>query len=197
VPTEGTQQAPEATPAAVAPPKPKLPDNEPPKEMPAAMKLFSAGKYALAQKQFETFINSGVADEATHMNLAYCLYYQRKYTAALKQFDWVNKNAKHSISMQMKAQATAAAIRSCMRGICPGQCLKPSDPRWQALPSAGDGKWIKWTVGGGAWKAFSEHHMGDVIQMVGGMPTDMGTCPICGGTGTVTPLKDGAALPGG
>jgi hypothetical protein len=187
-------------PAAVAPPAPKPPENVPPKGMPAAMKLFNSGKYAFAQKEFEKFVNTGVADEDTHMNLAYCLYYQRKYTQALKQFDWVNKNAKHSMSMQMKAQNTAAAIRSCMRGICPGSCLKPSDPRWQVIPSLGAGKWCKFTMsdghGGTGWHAFSEGHMGDMIQMVDGKPTDMGPCPVCGGRGTVTPLKDGDALPG-
>ncbi len=91
-------------PEAVAPAVPKPPENVAPPGMPAAMKLFNTGKYALAQKQFEKFINTGVADEATHMNLAYCLYYQRKYSQALKQFDWVGKNAKHSFSMQFKAQ---------------------------------------------------------------------------------------------
>lgn len=163
-----------ATPEPVAPVKPKLPDEVPRPGMPAAMKLYNAGKYALAQKEFEKFINTGVADEATHMNLAYCLYYQRKYIQSLKQFDWVATNAKHNFSMKFKAENTAGAIRTYMRGVCPGNCVKPNDPHWKRMPSLGNGLFYSFPMRDGGTKYFSEGHLGDVVQTIDGVPQDIG-----------------------
>ena len=73
---------------------------------------------------------------------------------------------------------------------CPGPCLKlskgvwkhtdidgkPSDVLWQYFTSV-DGRW---TMG------WSEHHLGEVIVMQDGKPTDIGKCKTCGGTGKVT-----------
>jgi hypothetical protein len=80
----------------------------------------------------------------------------------------------------------------CVNGRvdCPGPCLKlskgvwthtdidgnPSDVLWQVFTSA-DGRWTM---------AWSEHHLGDVIVMQDGKPTDIGKCKICGGTTKVT-----------
>ncbi|MBS2008306.1 MAG: hypothetical protein JST01_14760 [Cyanobacteria bacterium SZAS TMP-1] len=190
-----TPAAPVAAPVVVAPPP--LPEEKHPAEMPAAMKLFNARKYAEAQKMFEKFINTGVADEATHMNLAYCLYYQRKYTAALKQFHWVSSNAKHDPRMRMKAETTSSALSTLMSGICPANCLKPNDPHWAVDPKFGSGKIYKFSMGNGAWKGFSEGHMGDLIQFQHGEPFDVGPCPTCGGKGYLVPLRDGDPLPNG
>jgi hypothetical protein len=179
------------TPAAVVQTKPLATDNPPPKGMPEAMKLYNAGKYNLAQKEFEGFINAGVADDATHMNLAYCLYYQRRYTQSLKQFDWVDKNAKHHVTMQMTAQHTASALRDFMKGICPNPCLKPFDVRWQKDAKLGAGLFYKYITPDGGWKAFDENHKGGLVQMDHGLAIDSGDCPLCNGTGHVRALKDG------
>jgi hypothetical protein len=169
-------------------------DRPPPAGFDAAEKLYNAGKFALAQKAFEKFINSGVADVKTHLDLAYCLYYQRIYSRAMKEFDWVAKNAK-LISMQRSAEATARTLRCYRAGICPANCLKANDPRWQRLPDKDPNElWIKFPYSGG-WSAWSEHHIGQRIEYVNGKPENLGTCPVCDGTGTVPVLKDGAPLP--
>jgi hypothetical protein len=83
-------------------------------------------------------------------------------------------------------------VPGCVDGKvdCPGPCLKlskgvwthteidgkPSDVLWQYFNSP-DGHW---TIG------WSEHHLGDVIVIQDGKPTDIGKCKICGGTGKVT-----------
>jgi hypothetical protein len=83
-------------------------------------------------------------------------------------------------------------VPGCVNGQadCPGPCLKlskgiwthtdidgkPSDILWQYFNSP-DGHW---TVG------WSEHHLGDVIVMQDGKPTDIGRCKVCGGTTKVT-----------
>jgi hypothetical protein len=195
-PQAGAAVNPNEAPMAVAPAKPKSTDPEPPKGMAEAMKLFNARQYALAQKQFEKFINTGVADDATHMNLAYCLYYQKKYTQCLPQFDWVNKYAVHHTGMQMTASHTAEAIRSYMKGLCPSPCMKPFDGRWRPDNKLGPGLWYKYVLPDGvSFKAFDETKKGNLVVMHHGMATDLGACPTCGGTGYVQGLKDGDPPP--
>ena len=92
-----------------------------------------------------------------------------------------------------KGEGTVACrVPGCVNGQvdCPGPCLKlskgvwthtdidgkPSDDLWQYFNSP-DGHW---TIG------WSEHHLGEVIVMQDGKPTDIGKCKICGGTGKVT-----------
>ena len=92
-----------------------------------------------------------------------------------------------------KGEGTVACrVPGCVNGQvdCPGPCLKlskgvwthtdidgkPSDVLWQYFNSP-DGHW---TIG------WSEHHLGDVIVMQDGKPTDIGKCKICGGTTKVT-----------
>jgi hypothetical protein len=83
-------------------------------------------------------------------------------------------------------------VPGCVNGQvdCPGPCLKlskglwkhtdidgkPSDVLWQFFTSV-DGRW---TMG------WSEHHLGEVIVMQDGKPTDIGKCKVCGGTTKVT-----------
>lgn len=180
---------------AAKPEPPKKPTPlPPPKGMPQAMKLFHSHLYAQAQKQFENFINSGIADEATHYNLALCLYYQRKYTACLKQFDWVGKYGKAVPTMQMRSQSIAGVLRKLMSGTCPGNCLRANDPRWRPEPAFGGALGIRFNISDG-FKAFSQNHMGHIIQTIDGIPQDVGPCPTCGGAGAMTPLRDGAPLP--
>ena len=92
-----------------------------------------------------------------------------------------------------KGEGTVACrVPGCVNGQvdCPGPCLKlskgvwthtdidgkPSDVLWQYFNSP-DGHW---TIG------WSEHHLGDVIVIQDGKPTDIGKCKICGGTTKVT-----------
>jgi hypothetical protein len=185
-------EAPAKATAAVTPAKPG--DRPPPPGFDAAEKLYTAHKFALAQKAFEKFINAGVADVKTHLELAYCLYYQRMYSKAVKEFDWVAKNAK-LLSMQRSAEATARTLKCYRMGICPANCLKANDPRWQRLPDKDPNElWIRFPFSGG-WAAWSNHHIGDRVEYVNGKPQNLGTCPVCGGTGEVDVLKDGAPLP--
>ena len=85
----------------------------------------------------------------------------------------------------------ACRAPGCVNGQvdCPGPCLKlskgvwtrtdidgkPSDMLWQYFTSV-DGRW---TLG------WSEHHLGEVIVMQDGKPTDIGKCKVCGGSGKV------------
>jgi hypothetical protein len=177
--------------AEVAAVKAKTVDKPAPAGQAAALKLYGQHKYPLAQQAFQKLINEGAANTETHMYLAYSFYYQRIYTKALKEFDWVGKYGV-GFKNTYKADQTSMALRTLMRGICPGNCLKPGDSRWSMV----DGHMIaKYRVTDG-WKGFSEGHMGDVIEIINGEPFDMGKCPICGGTGTIQPLHDGSPLPG-
>jgi tetratricopeptide (TPR) repeat protein len=179
--------------SAAATAKPEPPKDKPkPAGFDAAAKLYNQKKWGAAQKEFEKFINNGTADIPTHLSLAYCLYYQRQYTKALKQFDWVSKNGSVNRNAQNTAASTARTLRCYMQGICPADCLKPRDSRWHTLPGHPPGElWATFPDG----VSYSTHHLGDVIRMVNGHSTDIGACPVCGGSGTVPVLKDGAPLP--
>jgi hypothetical protein len=161
--------------------------------MDAALKLYSARKWALAQKSFEGFIKNGTADVKTHQCLAYCYYYQRIYSKALVQFDWIAKNAKR-ISEKDSAANTARVLRCYRAGICPANCIKANDPRWHKLAGHGDELWMTFPGAHGT-HSWSEHHIGQLIRYENGDAINDGVCPTCGGTGTVTVLKDGAPPP--
>jgi hypothetical protein len=45
--------------------------------------------------------------------------------------------------------------------------------------------WITFTAAGGGTMSWNQNHVGDVIVMQDGKPTDIGKCKICGGTGRV------------
>jgi hypothetical protein len=189
----------EETPATPTPPaldwkSIKPGDRPPPPDFAAAEKLYNARKFALAQKEFQKYIALGIDDVKTHFELAYCYYYQRVYSKAQKEFEWVAKNAK-VVTMQRGAEATARSLKCCRMGICPGNCLKANDPRWQRLPDKDPSElWIKFPFSGG-YSAWSQHHIGQVVEYVNGRPENKGTCPICDGTGKVAVLKDGAPPP--
>jgi hypothetical protein len=184
--------------AAPAPAKPLIPaDRPPPKGQAAAVKLYSARKFDQATKMFQQFIKDGVADVNTHAYLAYCLYSMRQYHQALKQYDWVAKYGIHTVTLQNSAESSARMLRCHMNGICPMNCLKPNDPRWRHVDVAGNPSndiWAVFPVSGGR-KAFSDHHMGDLIVYENGDWVDKGKCPVCGGSGQVPILKDGDPNP--
>ncbi len=181
---------PSAVPAKIIPEKPK--EKPAPAAQAAAVKLYTAGKFAPAAAQFEKFIKDGSANVDTHAYLAYCEYRQRHYTKAIRQFDWVAKNTPDNYKLRTSAEKSSALLRSQMSGICPNQCLKPNDPRWQR---DGNGqRMIKWSITDG-WAGVSDQHMGQIVVFRNGTIVNLGTCPTCGGTGTVQPLRDGDPVP--
>jgi TolA-binding protein len=172
-------------------------DRPPPKGQDAAVKLYSAKKFAAARAQFEKFVSDGTADINTYAYLAYCLYNQRQYSKAVRAFDFVAKNATHSLTLQRSAENSASTLRSYMSGVCPGSCIKANDPRWGRLEGhPADEDWLKFPdQDHQGYHAWSRHHIGEVIVYEHGIAVNKGKCPICGGTGVVGRLKDGDPLP--
>jgi tetratricopeptide (TPR) repeat protein len=166
-------------------------DSEHPAGYDDAMRLYAARKYAPASAKFAAIAKEGTADADTHLYLGACYQALKKYDAALEQYDWVAKNAP-LISLKNKGRSSAAWIRSARAGICPGNCLKANDPRWQRDATT-NLSWIKFPYtasnGNHAWHSWSTHHIGQIIETVNGVPTNKGVCPICGGTGRVPKLK--------
>jgi len=72
---------------------------------------------------------------------------------------------------------------------CPGPCLKASKGVWQHLDVAGHSPnelWQKfYTSDGQGWSAWTQGHIGQVIEMQDGKPVNVGACKICGGAGHV------------
>lgn len=84
--------------------------------------------------------------------------------------------------------------RWCKEGQvdCPGPCLKLSRGKWQHMDVAGhDPKelWQKFDYGRGAYKAWSQGHVGEVVVMQNGEPVNTGPCETCNGT-THVPCKN-------
>ena len=67
---------------------------------------------------------------------------------------------------------------------CPNpKCLKLTDGGWYKKP---DGlRWKKFPIKNG-YAEWSEHHLGQVIEKVGGEWQNLGTCPVCGGVTTIS-----------
>ena len=64
---------------------------------------------------------------------------------------------------------------------CPRPCLKFSQGKWYIKDGA---KWRDFkTADGRGTFSWSEHHIGDLVVMENGTPTNKGPCPTCGGTG--------------
>ena len=81
-------------------------------------------------------------------------------------------------------------VPSCKNGQadCPGPCLKLSKGVWIHMHVDGhppEDVWQKFEGTGGKWSAWSQAHVGEVIQMQNGEPVNIGKCTICGGTGHV------------
>src|ERR1051326_1362470 len=72
---------------------------------------------------------------------------------------------------------------------CPGSCLKLSKGDWQRQNVEGHDPnllWRRFKWGNGyQYTAWSQSHVGEVIEMQNGVPVDIGKCKICGGTGRV------------
>ncbi len=182
-------KAPEPVKAAV-PIKPVVPPL--PAGFDAALKSFNAKKYPEATKAFQGFIKNGSSDERIHDYLAQCYYRQRQYTNAIKEYEWVAKNGKNSISLQHSAAKTARTLQYYMKGVCPENCVKADDPRWQPAPNL-PGRWLKFNTPDGP-HYLSSVHIGQLLTFNRGHPHAGERCPVCRGTGKVRPLKDGDPL---
>lgn len=71
--------------------------------------------------------------------------------------------------------------KGCTNGKidCQGKCLKLSEGKWEKHD---DGlRWRRFTYGG-AYQEWSEHHLGEVIEVQDGKPVNLGKCPLCDGT---------------
>ena len=77
------------------------------------------------------------------------------------------------------------------RADCPGPCLKLSRGTWIHMDVPGHGPdelWQKYPDrdGRGGYYAFSQNHLGEVVQYQGVRAVSLGKCTICGGTTKVT-----------
>ncbi len=158
----------------------------------AAVKAFNEKKYPSAIAQFENLIKGGATNEAIHNYLAQCYYYQRAYSKAIKEYEWVAKNGKNGISLQHSAAKMARTLKCYMSGVCPENCVKANDPRWQTSPGH-PGLWIKFNTPDGP-HYLSRVHIGQTLTLHGGHPHAGERCPVCRGTGKVRALKDGDPL---
>jgi hypothetical protein len=77
----------------------------------------------------------------------------------------------------------------CVNGTvpCPNpECLQFSRGEWIYMHVDGHSdsdQWQKFYNSDGGWEAYSQAHIGHVIQLVNNHWTDMGLCPVCHGTG--------------
>lgn len=163
----------------------------------AAVKAFNEKKYPYATMQFEKFIKAGANDERIHDYLAQCYYRQRVYSKAIREYDWLAKNAKHSVSLQNSSAKTARILKCYMAGECPGTCLKPNDPRWREYPGLA-GKWMKFDLDTRIFQNnahfISYVHVGHTLTLYKGDPRIGELCPYCRGAGRIRPVKDGDPL---
>lgn len=158
----------------------------------AAAELFKQRKFPQAQKEFEKIIQSGTADVNTHLCLAHCFLQQKIYSKAIKEFDWLGKYAKNSMTLQKNCEHTARSLRNAMRGVCPANCIKPNDPRWTMKAGA---KVIQYPHSGGGYDTFTPNNIGQLIVFEHGNAVIKGTCPVCEGTTEIPVLKDGGPMP--
>lgn len=158
----------------------------------AAVKAFKAKKYPEAAKAFQGFIKSGFNDERIHDYLAQCYYHQRAYSKAITEYEWIAKNGKNSVSMQHSAAKMARTLKCYMMGVCPENCVKANDPRWQSAPGL-PGLWIKFDTPDGP-HYLSRVHVGQLLTFHRGHPHAGERCPVCRGAGKVRVLKDGDPL---
>lgn len=196
--TSALPPAPASVEASAAPVQEQTPAQMEPHKRPvpagydAAAELYKQKKFPQAAKAFEAIIQKGAANVDTHLSLAYCYLLQRIYSKAVKEFEWVEKYGKNSMTLQKQAGRTAVSLRTLMAGVCPAPCLKANDPRWFVK----DGRrWI--TIRYSSKRAWniSDYHVGEYVANENGDAVLKGKCPVCGGTGQVARLKDGDPPP--
>ncbi len=157
-------------------------------ELDLAAELYRSGKYSDALKHFRTIAESGSDNGDARIMMGYCYVGLKKYQEALKEYNQAAKEGK-LISIRNKAQGLASRLDTEMKGICPGNCLKPSMPGWHKMNVPGTPDRLVWMVfpyldpaGKGGSEYWSNDHMGEVIEYVNGRPVNKGKCPICHGT---------------
>ena len=155
-------------------------------------RLYREKKFVQAAQSLQVAAASKADDGEAGILLGYCYFENHQYGKALQQYKQVSETAK-LISIRNRAQKLAATLDSYMRGICPGNCLKPSMPGWRKMSVPGTPDRLVWMVypyldpaGKGGSEYWSNDHMGEVIEYVNGRPINKGRCPICGGTGKVS-----------
>ncbi len=187
VPAAGTASATTGDSAALEPHKRPVPEG-----YAAAAELFKQRKFPQAEKEFEKIIQGGTADINTHLCLAHCFLQQKIYSKAIKEFDWLAKYAKNSMTLQKSCEQTARSLRNAMNGICPANCLKGNDPRWTLKAGA---KVILVPHNGGGYDTITPENIGHLVVYEHGNSVVKGICPVCEGTTTVPVLKDGGPMP--
>lgn len=75
--------------------------------------------------------------------------------------------------------STKCTVKSCVNGVadCPNTCLKLSEGTWY---EEGGKKWRKFTTSKFV-ASWSDGHLGQVIVIKDGLPTNTGVCPVCMG----------------
>lgn len=161
-------------------------------EINKAAKLYQAKKYAEALAHYAKAAQSPAEDGESIIMEGYCYFSLKQYAKALQKYKQASAEGK-LISIRNHAQKLAQTLDSYMKGICPGNCLKPSMPGWRKMNVPGTPDRLVWMVypyldpaGKGGSEYWSNDHMGEVIEYVNGRPINKGRCPICNGTGKVS-----------
>lgn len=83
---------------------------------------------------------------------------------------------------------TKCSGASCQSGMkdCAGPCLKLSVGTWEKIPGEDPNKIFRKYPKPGGWQAWSQHHLGEVIEIQNGVPVNIGACKVCGGKGKVS-----------
>ena len=100
-----------------------------------------------------------------------------------------NPEARKDCAICKGAAQVACKTLKCEKGQvpCPNTCLKLSDSGWTKKP---DGmRWRRFPMRGGGYAEWSERHVGELIVTEKGEVKNLGKCPTCGGTSTVTDTK--------
>lgn len=165
------------------------------KEYSEGTKFFQEKKFSDALKHYKRAAETTTDDGECAILVGRCYFHLKEYDKALKQYESVAQNGKR-ITVKNKAQKYAQQLSCMMKGICPGNCLKPSMKGWRKMKVEGTPDRLVWMVfpyldkaGKGGSEYWSNDHMGEVIEYVNGRPKNMGKCPICNGTGKITLTK--------
>lgn len=165
------------------------------KEYAEGTKLFQAKKYVEALIHYSKAADTTVDDGECRIRVGDCYFHLQEYEKALKQYQMVAEEGKR-VSVKRKAQQLAQRLSNMMKGICPGNCLKPGMKGWRKMKVEGTPDRLVWMIypyldkeGKGGYEYWSNDHMGEVIEYVNGRPKNKGKCPICNGTGKITLVK--------
>jgi hypothetical protein len=78
-------------------------------------------------------------------------------------------------------------VKTCQNGkvICPNSCLKKENGPWVKMKVAGHGPeelWKRYNNPDGTWRAWTQAHIGEVIELKNGKHENSGKCSKCSGT---------------